>query len=42
MPQKHDNYTRKVLYGIGEGGEGGVVKAIQGLLTQSIKLHLKI
>ncbi len=22
-PQKHDNYTRKVLYGIGEGGVGG-------------------
>ena len=20
MPQKHDNYTRKVLYGIGHGG----------------------
>ena len=23
IPQKHDNYTRKVLYGIGEGGGGG-------------------
>jgi hypothetical protein len=22
IPQKHDNYTRKVLYGIGEGGGG--------------------
>jgi hypothetical protein len=22
MPQKHDNYTRKVLYGIGDGGGG--------------------
>jgi hypothetical protein len=28
MPQKHDNYTRKVLYGIGDGGGVGVVKAI--------------
>jgi hypothetical protein len=27
MPQKHDNYTRKVFDGIGEGG-GGVVKVI--------------
>ncbi len=23
IPQKHDNYTRKFLYGIGEGGPGG-------------------
>ena len=23
MPQKHDNYTRKVLYGIGDGGGVG-------------------
>ena len=29
IPQKHDNYTRKVLYGIGEGwGGGGEVKVI--------------
>jgi hypothetical protein len=24
IPQKHDNYTRKVLYGIGEGAGVGV------------------
>ncbi len=23
MPEKHDNYTRKVFDGIGEGGGGG-------------------
>ncbi len=29
MPQKHDNYTRKVFGGIGEGvGWGGEVKVI--------------
>jgi hypothetical protein len=29
MPQKHDNYTRKVFDGIGDGGGGGGgVKAI--------------
>jgi hypothetical protein len=31
MPQKHDNYTRKVFDGIGEGwglGGGGDVKVI--------------
>ncbi len=28
MPQKHDNYTRKVFDGIGEGGWGGEVKVI--------------
>jgi hypothetical protein len=26
MPQKHDNYTRKVFDGIGEGGWGGGVE----------------
>jgi hypothetical protein len=28
IPQKHDNYTRKVFDGIGDGGGGGGVKAI--------------
>jgi hypothetical protein len=28
MPQKHDNYTRKVFDVIGEGAGGGEVKVI--------------
>jgi hypothetical protein len=33
MPQKHDNYARKVFDGIGEGGGGGVVKVITRTVT---------
>jgi hypothetical protein len=43
IPQKHDNYTRKVFDGIGEGGGGGggVVKAITRTAS-AVKNHNNI
>ena len=49
MPQKHDNYTRKVLYGIGDGvcvgggrGEGADYYELQRNMANRGFLRIKL